>query len=177
MNSGRYVEAINNFSAALNVDPLIKNLIPKVLYQRGLAYFGYGSHEKAYNDFTKFLKVDPNHVEALMMRARTHFALREFDECIIDCQELLKLQPSQEQRNLIKTASRRLKNMKALSDYAILKVRKNPTLDEISKAFQKATKQHKIDIKSNPTAVDKKKVELKFEKVKNAYKNLLYESD
>lgn len=171
------MEAINNFSAALNVDPSIKKFIPNVLYQRGLAYFEFEGYEKAYNDFTNFLKINPNHVDALLKRARTHFALREFDECIIDCEELSKLQPSQEQRNLIKLASRRLKNMKALDDTAILKVRKNPTSEEISKAFQKATKQHKIEMASNSTTVDKKKIDLKFDKVKKAYKNLLYDSD
>jgi len=62
--------------------------------RRGLLYKQAGKTDKAMDDFTKAVLLDPGYHEAFCQRARVYLALGKYAEAIKDCQLAIGLQPN-----------------------------------------------------------------------------------
>jgi hypothetical protein len=58
------------------------------------------------------LYLKPNLVEAMEKRATIHFQRNEFEECLIECEEILKLKKSTEITDLMKKAKKETSTQK-----------------------------------------------------------------
>lgn len=115
------------------------------------------------------LKIGTTHVKALAKRAHSHFKLLEYEDCLIDCEEVLKLQVSDDINKLMEDAKFQIKITKTKSRFDILGVTNSATGDEIKKAFRKFSLLYHSDKNPDATAIDKRKLERKFQQIKDAY--------
>lgn len=86
---GRYEEAVDSYSYALNIAPLA---VP-ILLNRAALYLELGMQQKAYVDYCQVMDVDKNNVEALSMRAYIYVTRRDFKAARMDYDRLLELDP------------------------------------------------------------------------------------
>lgn len=86
---GRYDEAIESYTLALNTAPLA---IPMLL-DRGAIYLEKGLTDRAYVDYCQVLDKDKENTEALLMRAYIYTTRRDYKAAQIDFDQLLKLDP------------------------------------------------------------------------------------
>lgn len=160
-------------SLALDVDPSNKKFTFVHLFNRGLANFNILRFKDAYNDFTDALKINENNAEILLKRAQVHFQLREFDECIIDCEESFRLESSEVAKTLLANAKSMIYPAVTKNSYEVLGVSSQSTSEEIKQAFRKLTLQYHTDKNPLATAIDRKKLEQKFQKVKTAFNQIM----
>lgn len=119
--------------------------------------------------FTEALRIKESHLKSLIFRAECHFKLNEFEDCIVDLEEVMRLDPSEKVRNQISNAKKSLKVSKRWNAYTILGISSEPTESQIKKAFHKLSLLFHSDKNPKATAVEKKKLERKFQEIKDAY--------
>lgn len=168
-----FLEARNQFSLALEVDSSNKKVVSCILYNRGCTNFELRCFLEAFNDFSEALKIDQTHAKCLYKRAKTHFKLLEFEDCIIDCEESLRLESSDLTKQLLSDAKFNSTIAKKKSEYTILGVTPADTNEDVKKAFRRLSLQFHSDKHPNATAIDKKKLERKFQEVKSAYEKIV----
>lgn len=126
--------------------------------------------EEANNDFTETLRIDENHVKALAKRASCHFKLSEFEDCMTDCEEVLKLSAMEfTTRNLLAEAKMHLKVKRVKNRYEILGVSQSSDMETIKKAFHTLSLRYHSDKCPTANAIDKKKLDRKFKEIRDAY--------
>lgn len=86
---GRYEEAVDSYSYALNIAPLA---VP-ILLNRAALYLELGLQDKAYVDYCQVMDVDKINAEALLMRAYIYVMRRDFKAARMDYDRLLQLAP------------------------------------------------------------------------------------
>lgn len=151
------------------IDPLNRRCNFINFYYRGAANFSLLRFKEAYNDSTESLRIDENNADCLRLRAHSHHKLGEYEDCIIDCEESLKLKMSKEATDLMKKATDALKSAKRKKKFEILGVASSTTREETKKAFYKLSLQFHSDKHPNATAIDKKKLDRKFREINDAY--------
>lgn len=87
--TGRYGEAIESFTYALNIAPTV---VP-VLLNRAAVYMEMGAINKAYVDYCQVLDVDKQSTEALLMRAYIYVMKRDYKSARTDYNRLLQIDP------------------------------------------------------------------------------------
>lgn len=166
----------------LTVDPSNLAYMFKILFYSGSANYEMEMYKEAYEDLTEALKIRNDPV-AMTMRAKIHFKLDEFEECIIDCEEAKQISNSAPQQllqsqlielhqvvdNLMTDAKQLLKARKPKSPFEILGVTKFSTVEEIKKSFRKLSLMYHSDKHPQATVTDKKKLERKFQELRHAY--------
>lgn len=171
--SNSFFEAVVSFSAALNIDQSSKNIALSLFYNRSAAFFKLGRYKDAISDCTEVLKMNEIHAKALFKRGHSHFKLNEFEDCLIDCEESLKLEASEETKKLIGDVKFSLLVQKSKSSYDILGIKRSASKAEVKKAFHKLSLLFHTDKHPGATAVDKKKLERKFQEIKQAYNSIM----
>jgi DnaJ homolog subfamily C member 7 len=169
MSSGAYFEAREVYTTALAIDKTNKATNVTLLYNRSSANFKLGRFKDAIADCSEVLKSNETHIKALKRRAQSHYKLREFDDCIIDSEEAQRLEPSEEMRKLIEDASFNILVQKSKDNYEILGIPRSASKADIKKAFYKLSLQYHPDKNPGTTAIDKKKLEKKFQEITKAY--------
>lgn len=86
---GRYEEAVDSYSYALNIAPLA---VP-ILLNRAALYLELGLQDKAYVDYCQVMDVDKTNAEALLMRAYIYVMRRDVKAARLDYDRLLELDP------------------------------------------------------------------------------------
>jgi tetratricopeptide (TPR) repeat protein len=185
--------ARENFSLAFSIDPTNKKFNAEALFQCGSANYTLGCFEDAYKNFTKALQLDESLTEALSKRALTHFMLHEYEDCIIDCEEFLKVEDS---RNILKLmedakyqieAQEKRETMESSVDrmmvkrnaiekaFKILRLSANARREDVERAFKKLSSFYHPDKNPDATSIDKRKLARKFEVTKDAYATVIGE--
>lgn len=154
------------------MDPTNKTFDRIFFFYRGLANFNLQKYEEARDDFTDCLRIKSDSQDVLMKRAKTHFVLQEYEDCIVDCEEYIRIENSIDIQGICDSAKLLLKNSELKSAYGILEVAENASEEEIKKAFGKLSKTFHVDKHPNATAIDKIKLTRKFNEVKKAYESL-----
>ena len=88
----RYDEAINDFSAALELDP--KSY--KAAYYRGIVSSVVKEYSKAIDDFTLSLTIYPIQGYCLFRRAQAYFHIGDYPGALADCEKSIAVEPSNE---------------------------------------------------------------------------------
>lgn len=167
--SGKFREALQLYTEALEIDPSNNNMNCKLYYNRALVNYKINNLRDSVVDCTKVLDIDIQYLKALLLRAKCYNELEKYEECVKDYESALKIQKTQEIKNLLRDAKFALKKSKQKDYYKILGVSKNATDDEIKKAYRKKALIHHPDRHANSSDSDKKEQEIKFKEIGEAY--------
>lgn len=167
--AGKYREAHQIYSEALEIDPLNKEINSKLFYNRALVDTKLGNIRDAIKDCTEALKINDQYAKALIKRARCHYDLENFEESVKDYEAALKMEKTMEIKNALKDAKLQLKKSKRKDYYKILGISKTATEQEIKSAYRKRALIHHPDRHANSTEDEKKEQEKKFKEIGEAY--------
>lgn len=167
--TGKFKEAQAVYTEALALDPMNKDINSKLYYNRALVNSKLGNTRDAINDCTCALEMNEKYLKALLQRAKLHYSMENFEECVKDYEKALKFEKTMEIKNLLKDAKLQLKKSKRKDYYKILGVSKQATEDEIKKAYRKRALVHHPDRHANSSEEEKKEQERKFKEVGEAY--------
>lgn len=167
--TNKHRDALVMYNEALAIDPLNKDTNSKLYYNRALVNTKLGNLRDAVTDCNEALKINEKYLKAILKRAKLHYDLEKYDDCVRDYETALKMEKSVEIKNLLKDAKLQLKRSKRKDYYKILGVGKDASEDEIKKAYRKRALVHHPDRHSNATEEEKKEQEIKFKEVGEAY--------
>ncbi|XP_055713656.1 dnaJ homolog subfamily C member 7 [Phlebotomus papatasi] len=167
--AGKFREAHVAYSEALQIDEGNKEVNSKLYYNRALMSYKLDSKKDSVKDCNSALNIKSDYLKAILLRAKCHNELEEYEECVRDYEQALKLEKTQEIKGMLRDAKLALKRSKRKDYYKILGVGKNATDDEIKKAYRKRALIHHPDRHANSTDDEKKEQEKKFKEVGQAY--------
>lgn len=133
-----------------------------------MEYYESGEYDAAFDCFTKALKIDRKNVAAMKHRALIHFERNEFEECEIECEEILKISKLLDIEALQKKAQQKITSV--LSWFEVLKVASNASKTAVKKAYKALAKQFSTNNAKHAKllSADKKKLNAKMAKVNGA---------
>lgn len=123
--------------------------------------------DDAYDIFTKILEVDAKNIDAMEKRAEIHFNKQEFEECVIECTEILKIGPSNDIKLLMDDAESKIK----IEDwFEVLQVLPNAKEIDVEKAYRNLAKLFSPNARKNAkkSAVDREKLQRKMARINKA---------
>lgn len=167
--NGRYQDALNLYTEALNIDSFNKKTNAKLYFNRATVYSKLNKLQEAISDCTLALSLDDNYLKALLRRAKCYMDQGEFEDAVRDYEKAWKMDKSRENKRLLQEAKLALKKSKRKDYYKILGVERNATEDEIKKAYRKRALVHHPDRHANASDAEKREQEKKFKEVGEAY--------
>jgi DnaJ family protein C protein 7 len=177
--SGRYQEAVDTYSEALQVDPTNKNTNSKILQNRALCNSRLKKWKAAIEDCDKALELDPSYTKARKTRAKALGESGNWDEAIRELRAIHDANPSEPGiAKEIREAELELKKSKRKDYYKILGLEKDCSEQEIKKAYRKLAIVHHPD--KNPgdeEAADRfKEIQEANETLSDSQKRARYDS-
>lgn len=91
--NNEFDNAIKDYSEAIQLIPKHKN-IKYIYHNRAWTWFNKGNYDKAYEDFSKALSIDPKLDASYYGRASVWFNKADFQRALIDAKEAVKLKPA-----------------------------------------------------------------------------------
>ncbi|XP_050501625.1 dnaJ homolog subfamily C member 7 isoform X2 [Diabrotica virgifera virgifera] len=167
--TGKFQEAYNLYTEALQVDPFNKKTNAKLYFNRATVLARLTKTREAIEDCTAALQLDDTYLKALMRRAKCYMDLGEFEYAVKDYEKICKIDKSRENKKLLQDAKLALKKSKRKDYYKILGVERTAGEDEIKRAYKKRALIHHPDRHANATEDEKKEQEKKFKEVGEAY--------
>lgn len=144
-------------------------------FKQGVSNFNAAKFDDAFNNFTKVLMIDKNNVDAMENRAIIHNMKGEYEECVIECQELLKIKISDKILQLLESAN----NMIIENEqwHEVLQVNCNSSRMEVDKQYRNMARVLSPTSKQNSKLLpsDKLKLTKKMARIncaKNTFDNL-----
>lgn len=127
-----------------------------------------GLYDEAIEDFTAALLLDDELVEAMENRASIHFRQKEYSDCVIECEEILKIKQSERFVKLKSDAE-----AKIIDDepwHQVLGVPRSADKAVVEKAFHYLAKKYHLNSKqrSSISHIDQKKMTFKMANVNRA---------
>lgn len=166
--SGKYKDAIEMYSQALDVDPLNKGTNSKILQNRALCYTRTKSYKAAIADCTKALELDPSYTKARRTKAKALGESGNWDEAVRELKAIQESNPAEPGiAKEIRSAELELKKSQRKDYYKILGVEKDATEQEIKKAYRKLAIVHHPD--KNP---DDEQAADRFKEIQEAHETL-----
>ncbi|KAM0752097.1 TPR-like protein [Meredithblackwellia eburnea MCA 4105] len=148
--SGKYEEAIEKYTEAMNVDKENETFKATCLSNRATAYLKAKNYPSAISDCDECLRLSPSYFKALRTRARVALAQEDWEGAVRDFKAAHELAPagSADETGLkreIKEAETALKKSKMKDHYKTLGITSTATEDEIKKAYRKQSLIHHPD--------------------------------
>ena len=138
-------------------------------YNRALVNSKIGNIRDAIADCASALSINVSYLKALLLRARCHNDMENFEECVKDYEAAMKLEKTAEIRNSLREAKLALKKSKRKDYYKILGIEKRASEEDIKKAYRKRALVHHPDRHANASDEEKREQEKKFKEVGEAY--------
>ena len=88
-NKGKYLEAINDFDKAIEIDP--HNFKSWLL--RGRSKHELKKYEEAIKDFDKAIEIDPHNFKSWLLRGTSKHELKKYEEAIKDFDKAIEIDP------------------------------------------------------------------------------------
>lgn len=166
--AGRFQEAIDTYTQALEVDPSNKNTNSKILQNRALCHTRQKSWRLAIADAEKALELDPTYTKAKKTRAKALGENGNWEEALRELKNIQEENPSEPGiAKEIRDAEMELKKSKRKDYYKILGLQKDCTETEIKKAYRKLAIVHHPDKNpDDPDAADR------FKELQEAHETL-----
>jgi DnaJ family protein C protein 7 len=166
--SGKFREAVDVYTQALEVDPVNKGTNSKILQNRALCYTRIKEYTPAIADCDRALQLDPSYTKARKTKAKALGLSGDWETAVKEYKNIAEQNPSepgiaQEVRN----AELELKKSKRKDYYKILGVEKDADENAVKKAYRKLAIIHHPD--KNPE--DEGAAE-RFKDVGEAYETL-----
>lgn len=163
-NSGRYIEAIENYTAAISKSYESRAFMAVCFCNRAAAYQSLSQIVDAISDCSVAIALDDNYAKAISRRGTLHEMIRDYKQALNDVQRLASLLESQSQNKTqsksngggsvrdLRKARRRLASIEEktkkeipLDLYLILGIKASDAESEIKKAYRKAALRHHPD--------------------------------
>lgn len=135
----------------------------------GRVHFQLNNFKEAFNYFSQALQIDETDASCLFNRAKAHFELQEFEECIIDCEESLNITANWNVKYLIAAAELSIKRRAPKLPHQTLGIPRNFTFKQANEALHKLSLLFNPDNRSQVTFVDKLKLSRKFREIQSAH--------
>ncbi|XP_065834556.1 dnaJ homolog subfamily C member 7-like [Oscarella lobularis] len=166
---GKYSDALDSYTAALDIDPSNAATNAKLFYNRALAKAQLRQLEESVSDCDRALELDPDYIKAYYRRAKSYTELDRYEDAVRDYETVLEKEPTHENRQYLRDAKKRLKLSKRKDYYKILNVSKSATDDEIKRSYKKLAMKYHPDRHSSGTPEDREEAERMFKEVGQAY--------
>lgn len=169
MKAGKYLAACDIYKEALKNDEGNVKFHFEVFKKLGEAKFKLGKFREAYEFYTQALQLDERDSKSLFERAKSHYKLNEFVDCIIDCEESLNITPDPSVKVWIKNAEAAIKSRNPKLPHQILKISSLATEKQAKSAMYKLC--GPLLVKNNPkaTEIDKLKLDRKRREIEAAF--------
>lgn len=137
-------------------------------FENGIVCYKKGEYDAAFEHFTNVLKFDENNVGAMEKRAFIHFEKKEYEDCIIECEEIIKIQSIPQIIDLMKKAEEKIPKERSWFDF--FGVPANSDKSILKTAFKKLALKFSPNTKINARLIniDKKKVARRMSKINEA---------
>lgn len=166
--AGRYQEAIETYTKALEIDPSNRNTNSKILQNRALCQTRLKNWKPAIQDCEKALELDPAYTKARKTKAKALGESGNWEEAVREYKAIHEANPSEPGiAKEIRTAELELKKSKRKDYYKILGIEKDATEQEIKKAYRKLAIIHHPD--KNPDDEDAAE---RFKEIQEAHETL-----
>ena len=138
--SGRYAEAIEKYTAAMDLDPSNVDVCLTLYTNRATAKFRAKDYPGAIADCDAALGIQPRHFKALMRRAACRMETEEWQKAIDDYESAKEVEPDNVNQAgpALRQAKIELKKSKRKDLYKVLGVTKHATDHEIKKGYKKS---------------------------------------
>ncbi|KAM0720503.1 hypothetical protein Q7P37_004639 [Cladosporium fusiforme] len=166
--SGRYQEALDVYSSALEIDPTNKGTNSKILNNRAMCHTKLKQWDKVIEDCDQAIKLDPSYTKARKTRAKALGEGGNWEEAVRAYKSIAEQNP--EEPNIakdVRNAELELKKSKRKDHYKILGVDKDASEHEIKRAYKKLAVKHHPD--KNP---GNSEAEEKFKDISEAHEVL-----
>lgn len=172
--NGEFRQAYDMYTEALAIDPLLWTFNSCLHYNRALANSKFGDVWDTINDCTAALKANRKYIKPLLLLGRCHSDIRNYDEAVDNYKLAQKLYDTAEVRRLLNEAIDMLQKSKLLPKdfYMVLGILSNATQAEVKIAYRKKALIHHPDRHSKASAKMKRKQEVRFKEVDEAYRVL-----
>jgi DnaJ family protein C protein 7 len=144
--TGRYQQAIEKYSEALEIDPTNRVTNSKILQNRALCYIKVKEYKRAIADCTRALELDSSYTKARKTKAKAMGADGDWEEAVRELKAIQEANPNEAGiQQEIRNAELELKKSKRKDYYKILGVDKDAGETEIKKAYRKLAIVHHPD--------------------------------
>ncbi|EHK96060.1 putative DnaJ like protein subfamily C member 7 like protein [Glarea lozoyensis 74030] len=166
--AGRWQAAIDQYTEALEVDPLNKGTNSKLLQNRALCRVQLKDYQGAISDCERALQLEPSYTKAKKTKANALGLNGDWEAAVRDLKEIQEADPQDAGiAKEVRKAELELKKSKRKDYYKILGVEKDADENQIKKAYRKAAIIHHPD--KNP---DDPKAAERFQDIGEAYETL-----
>ncbi|KAF2746666.1 TPR-like protein [Sporormia fimetaria CBS 119925] len=167
--AGRYQEAIDTYTQALEVDPANKNTNSKILQNRAICNTKLSNFSNAIADCDAALALDPSYTKARKTRAKALGESGNWEEAVRELKAIHEANPSEPGiAKEIRNAELELKKSKRKDYYKVLGISKDASEQEIKKAYRKLAIVHHPD--KNPDDEDAAE---RFKEIQEAHETLI----
>ncbi|KAH0550499.1 hypothetical protein KQX54_019749 [Cotesia glomerata] len=170
-NNKLYFAAHTIYSEAIAMNPLSREVRMHLYNNLSQSSYRLRQIDRAINEATQALSIDPNYVKALMRRAQCYIEKREYDDAVYDLTKANSLDSSMECRCMLELAKRFLAATEQ-DYYGILAIPRNASIEEIKKAYRQLARQYHPDRHATASPEQRAKSERKFQKITQAFRQL-----
>lgn len=165
---GRYQQAVDIYTSALEVDPSNKGTNSKLLNNRAMCYSKLKQGQLAIQDCDKAIQLDPSYTKAKKTRAKALGEGGDWEEAVRAYKSIQEQSPEEPGiAKDIRNAELELKKSKRKDYYKILEVEKDASDMDIKKGYRKlAVKHHPDKNRDDPEA------ENRFKDLQEAHETL-----
>ena len=167
---GNLEEAVSKYTEALDIDSLNHNINSKLLFNRATMHTKLGNQKECIKDCTSALENDPYYIKALLRRAKTYKDINDLDNAINDYERAFSISPQDSSiKELLKEVKLERKKLTRKDYYKILGVDTKANINDIKKAYRIQAMKHHPDKHADDSDEEKKKHELMFKDIGEAY--------
>ncbi|KAI5243176.1 TPR-like protein [Aureobasidium subglaciale] len=144
--TGKYQQAVETYTSALEVDPQNRGTNSKILQNRALCYTKLKEWQKAIEDCERALKLDPSYTKARKTKAKAMGESGDWEAAVKELKSVAESNPEEPGiAKEIRNAELELKKSKRKDYYKILGVEKDADDGQIKKAYRKLAIIHHPD--------------------------------
>jgi DnaJ family protein C protein 7 len=172
-SSGDYAEAIRLYTAAIEFDPTLVDLLPTLYTNRATAKSKLGQHEAAVADCGLALQSNPRHLKALLRRAACRMEMEAYQQAIDDFSAAQDIEPNDRSiGQSLRSAKMELKKSLRKDLYKLIGVTKQASELEIKKAYKKMALTWHPDRHSAGSEAEREEAEKRFKEIGEAFEIL-----
>lgn len=166
--SGKYSEALDLYTQALEVDITADSVNCKLYSNRAIVFSKLNRYTQSIQDCDSALAIDPNFSKAILRKADNLMKMEKYEEAVREYEKAASIDPSnRDVKRQLRDAKFELKKAQRKDYYKILGVDKNAGESEIKKAYRKMALRYHPDKNQDPDKAEE--AEAKFKDVAEAY--------